>query len=74
MLNPSKVLDREGTVITVPNVANGRPDGQAFKIEVDKPAKVIRALGRRDPAVPAAPLPAEPSPAPAAEPAAPIQP
>jgi hypothetical protein len=74
MLNPSKALDRAGTVITVPNVADGRPDGQAFKIEVDKPAKVIRALGRRDPAVPtappaespAAPLPAEPSPAPAA--------
>jgi len=47
-LNPGKALDRAGTVITVPNVADGRPDGQAFKIEVDKPAKVIRALGRRD--------------------------
>ena len=48
LLNPSKAVDRAGTVITVPNVADGRPDGQAFKIEVDKPAKVIRALGRRD--------------------------
>lgn len=47
LLNPGKALDRAGTVITVPNVADGRPDGQAFKIEVDKPAKVIRALGRR---------------------------
>ncbi len=46
LLNPGKTLDRAGTVITVPNVANGRPDGQVFRIEVDKPAKVIRALGR----------------------------
>ncbi len=48
LLNPGKTLDRAGTVITVPNVADGRPDGQIFKIEVDKPAKVIRALGRSD--------------------------
>jgi lipoprotein-anchoring transpeptidase ErfK/SrfK len=48
LLNPSKTLDRAGTVITVPNVADGRPAGQVFKIEVDKPAKVIRALGRGD--------------------------
>ncbi len=46
LLNPGKTLDRTGTVITVPNVADGRPDGPVFKIEVDKPAKVIRALGR----------------------------
>jgi lipoprotein-anchoring transpeptidase ErfK/SrfK len=46
LLNPGKTMDRAGTVITVPNVADGRPDGQVFKIEVDKPAKVIRALGR----------------------------
>ena len=46
LLNPGKTMDRAGTVITVPNVADGRPDGQVFKIEVDKPAKVVRALGR----------------------------
>ncbi len=46
LLNPGKTLDRAGTVITVPNVADGRPNGQVFKIEVDKPAKVIRAFGR----------------------------
>ncbi len=48
LLNPGKTLDRAGTVITVPNVADGRPNGQVFKIEVDKPAKVIRAFGRSD--------------------------
>ena len=48
LLNPGKTLDRAGTVITVPNVADGRPDGQILKIEVNKPAKVIRALGRSD--------------------------
>jgi lipoprotein-anchoring transpeptidase ErfK/SrfK len=48
LLNPGKMLDRSGTVITVPNVADGRSDGQVFKIEVDKPAKVVRALGRND--------------------------
>jgi len=48
LLNPGKTLDGAGTVITAPNVADGRPDGQVFRIEVDKPAKVIRALGRSD--------------------------
>src|SRR5258707_3129030 len=48
LLNPGKTLHRAGTVITAPNVADGRPDGQVFRIEVDKPAKVIRALGRSD--------------------------
>jgi lipoprotein-anchoring transpeptidase ErfK/SrfK len=48
LLNPGKALDRAGTVITVPNVADGRPDGQVFRLEVDKPGKVIRALGRHD--------------------------
>jgi lipoprotein-anchoring transpeptidase ErfK/SrfK len=48
LLNPGKTLDRAGTVITVPNAADGRPAGQVFRIEVDKPAKVIRALGRAD--------------------------
>src|SRR6266436_6678185 len=40
--------DRAGTVITVPNVADGRPDGQVFRIEVDKPAKAVRAFGRNN--------------------------
>jgi lipoprotein-anchoring transpeptidase ErfK/SrfK len=48
LLNPSKTLDRAGTVITVPNVADGRPEGRVFRIEVDKPAKVVRAFGRSD--------------------------
>lgn len=48
LLNPGKAVDRAGTIITVPNVAGGRPDGQVFKIEVDKPAKVVRAFGRND--------------------------
>ena len=47
-LNPGKALDRAGTVITVPNVADSRPEGRVFKIEIDKPAKVVRALGRND--------------------------
>lgn len=46
LLNSGKTLDRAGTVITVPNVSDGRPDGQVSKIEVDKPAKVVRAFGR----------------------------
>jgi lipoprotein-anchoring transpeptidase ErfK/SrfK len=48
LLNPGKSLDRSGTVITAPNVADGRPDGQVSKIEVDKPAKVVRALDRNN--------------------------
>jgi hypothetical protein len=47
LLNPGKTLDCAGTV-TVPNAADGRPAGQVFRIEVKKPAKVIRALGRGD--------------------------
>src|SRR5258708_8179383 len=47
-LNPGKTVDRAGTVITVPNVADGRPDGQVFRIEVDKPAKAVRAFGRNN--------------------------
>jgi lipoprotein-anchoring transpeptidase ErfK/SrfK len=45
-LNPGKLFDRAGTVISVPNVANARPDGAVIRIEVDKPAKMVRALGR----------------------------
>jgi hypothetical protein len=48
LLNRGNTLDSAGTVIIVPNVADGRPDGQVFKIEVDKPAKVVRAFGRND--------------------------
>jgi lipoprotein-anchoring transpeptidase ErfK/SrfK len=48
LLNRGKTLDSAGTVIIVPNVADGRPDGQVLKIEVDKPAKVVRAFGRND--------------------------
>jgi lipoprotein-anchoring transpeptidase ErfK/SrfK len=48
LLNRGKTLDRAGTVIIVPSVADGRPDGQVFKVEVDKPAKVVRAFGRND--------------------------
>jgi lipoprotein-anchoring transpeptidase ErfK/SrfK len=48
LLNPGKALDRAGAVITVPNVVDARPAGQVFRIEVDKPAKVVRAFGRDD--------------------------
>src|SRR5258708_28354565 len=51
-LNPGKTVDRAGTVIAVPNVADGRPAGQVFRIEVDKPAKAVRAFGRDDEVVP----------------------
>src|SRR6266436_6073392 len=48
LLNPGKTVDRAGTVITVPNVADGRPAGRVFRIEVDKPANAVRAFGRHD--------------------------
>jgi lipoprotein-anchoring transpeptidase ErfK/SrfK len=48
LVNRGKRLDSAGIVIIVPNVADGRPDGQVFRIEVDKPAKVARAIGRND--------------------------
>jgi lipoprotein-anchoring transpeptidase ErfK/SrfK len=48
LLNPGKAVDRAGTVITVPNVAEGRPAGQVSRIEVDKPANAVRAFGRND--------------------------
>jgi lipoprotein-anchoring transpeptidase ErfK/SrfK len=48
LLNPGKTVDRAGTVITVPNVADGRPARQVFRIEVDKPANAVRAFGRND--------------------------
>ena len=34
--------------MTVPNIADGRPAGQVFRIEVDKPANAVRAFGRHD--------------------------
>ena len=45
LLNRGKTLDRAGVVIAVPNVAAGRPGGAAARIEVDKTAKTVRALG-----------------------------
>jgi lipoprotein-anchoring transpeptidase ErfK/SrfK len=48
LLNPGKTVDRARTVITVPNVADGRPAGQVVRIEVDKSAGAVRALGRHD--------------------------
>jgi len=35
-------------VISVPDVAGGRPEGRVFRIEVDKPARAVRAFGRND--------------------------
>jgi lipoprotein-anchoring transpeptidase ErfK/SrfK len=46
VLNPGTTVGRAGTVITVPNVADGRPAGQVVRIEVDKPAASVRAFGR----------------------------
>jgi lipoprotein-anchoring transpeptidase ErfK/SrfK len=46
LLNPGKSVDRAGTVITVPNVADGRRAGQVSRIEVDKLGKAVRAFGR----------------------------
>jgi lipoprotein-anchoring transpeptidase ErfK/SrfK len=48
LLNPGKTVDHAGTIITVPNVAGGRPAGQVVRIEVDKRAGTVRALGRHD--------------------------
>jgi lipoprotein-anchoring transpeptidase ErfK/SrfK len=48
LLNPGKTVDRAGTVITIPNIADGRPGGQVLRIEVDKSAGTVRAFGRND--------------------------
>jgi len=48
LLNPGKAVDRAGTVLTVPNVADERPAGQAVRIEADKSVGAVRALGRHD--------------------------
>jgi lipoprotein-anchoring transpeptidase ErfK/SrfK len=47
-LNSGMPMDRAGTVITVPNVASGRPAGTVVRIEVDKPGNAVRAFGRHD--------------------------
>ena len=44
-LNPGQTLDAAGSTITVPNVRAARPTGKVVKIEVDKPAKGLRAFG-----------------------------
>jgi lipoprotein-anchoring transpeptidase ErfK/SrfK len=48
LLNPGKTADRAGTVITAPNIADGRPAARVLRIEVDKPANAVRAFGRND--------------------------
>jgi uncharacterized protein (DUF433 family) len=48
LLNPGKTVDRAGTVITVPNIAGGRPAARVLRIEVDKPANAVRAFGPND--------------------------
>jgi len=47
-LNPDKTVTAPGRFITFPTFADGRPDGQVFRIEVDKPAKAVRAFGRNN--------------------------
>jgi lipoprotein-anchoring transpeptidase ErfK/SrfK len=44
-LNPGKSFTAAGTTITVPNVRAARTSGKVVKIEVNKPAKELRAFG-----------------------------
>jgi lipoprotein-anchoring transpeptidase ErfK/SrfK len=44
-LNPGQKFDAAGTTITVPNVRAARTTGKVVKIEVDKPARGLRAFG-----------------------------
>jgi lipoprotein-anchoring transpeptidase ErfK/SrfK len=44
-LNPGQKFDAAGATITVPNVRKPRTTGKVVKIEVDKPAKGLRAFG-----------------------------
>jgi lipoprotein-anchoring transpeptidase ErfK/SrfK len=44
-LNPGQTFDAAGATITVPNVRAARTAGKVVKIEVDKPAKGLRAFG-----------------------------
>jgi len=43
-LNPDRRFEQAGTVISVPNVADARPEGTVSRIEVDKAHKAVRAL------------------------------
>jgi lipoprotein-anchoring transpeptidase ErfK/SrfK len=43
-LNPGRRFEQAGTVISVPNVADARPDGAVSRVEVDKAHKAVRAL------------------------------
>ena len=44
-LNPGQTFDAAGATITVPNVRATRTTGRVVKIEVDKPARGLRAFG-----------------------------
>ena len=44
-LNPGQTFDAAGATITVPNVRAARTAGKVVKIEVDKPARGLRAFG-----------------------------
>jgi lipoprotein-anchoring transpeptidase ErfK/SrfK len=44
-LNPGQTFDAAGATIVVPNVRAARTTGKVVKIEVDKPAKGLRAFG-----------------------------
>src|SRR6202040_1693686 len=45
MLNPGQTFDAAAAMITVPNVRAARTTGKVVKIEVDKPARGLRAFG-----------------------------
>jgi len=44
-LNPGQTFEAAGATITVPNVRAARTAGKVVKVEVDKPARGLRALG-----------------------------
>jgi lipoprotein-anchoring transpeptidase ErfK/SrfK len=44
-LNPGQTFETAGATITVPNVRTARTAGKVVKIEIDKPAKGLRAFG-----------------------------
>jgi lipoprotein-anchoring transpeptidase ErfK/SrfK len=44
-LNPGQTFDAAGATITVPNVHAARTTGKVVKVEVDKPARGLRAFG-----------------------------
>jgi lipoprotein-anchoring transpeptidase ErfK/SrfK len=43
-LNPGRNFAQAGTIISVPNAADARPDGAVSRIEVDKVRKAVRGL------------------------------